>query len=163
MEGRISDQHVAELEVPLPRITMGIVQLNPSKRKFAMKKPYKMLTILAFFTTFSTQALGNDDLPAETWKCYGLFDFGEETVIVELTQEKISRDHTYGEGKVSAGGIIHTARFRINGLDRRWDFGSDFDYAFIIEPDGTGRYYDFSQVESGESTGPKETYKCTSS
>ena len=48
-----------------------------------------------------------------------------------------------------------------NGLDHRWDWGSDSpNYSFVITPDGTGLYYDFSTVPKGEKTKPSAIYKC---
>jgi hypothetical protein len=37
--------------------------------------------------------------------------------------------------------------FEVAGFNRRWDFGPKShptQYAFVIKPDGTGLYYDFS-------------------
>ena len=54
-----------------------------------------------------------------------------------------------------------SAYYRRAGLERRWDWGpNDFDYTFVIKPDGTGLYYDFTTVKPGESTKAKEVYKC---
>lgn len=53
------------------------------------------------------------------------------------------------------------------GLELRWDWGYDenddsswYRYSFIIKPDGTGLYYDFSTSEDGIAS-PREFYKCT--
>ena len=67
-------------------------------------------------------------------------------------------------------GVIHSAIFRIAGLDRRWNFPSDADalladgaypYAFIIEPTGRGRYYDFT-TSTDSIASPRATYTCRS-
>ena len=47
------------------------------------------------------------------------------------------------------------------GLDRRWDFGDELAYAFIIRPDGEGMYYDFSEVDDDEKTGPSQHFFCS--
>lgn len=51
--------------------------------------------------------------------------------------------------------------YRRTGLEHRWDWGpNETDYAFVIQPDGTGLYYDFSSVPYGKSTKASEVYKC---
>ncbi|MBO4640157.1 MAG: hypothetical protein J5710_10420 [Treponema sp.] len=57
------------------------------------------------------------------------------------------------------------AYFSRQGLDLRWDWGSysrdgsdRFRYSFVIEPDGTGLYYDFSTSTDGTSK-PRGIYK----
>lgn len=58
------------------------------------------------------------------------------------------------------------AYYSRDGLDLRWDWGTyerdgsfKYRYSFIIEPDGTGLYYDFSTSENGVAT-PRGIYKC---
>jgi hypothetical protein len=47
------------------------------------------------------------------------------------------------------------------GLNHRWDWGPHGnDYAFVIKPDGTGLYYDFSLAPSGEEVKANAVYKC---
>ncbi len=50
--------------------------------------------------------------------------------------------------------------YRRTGLERRWDWGPRSEYAFVITPDNTGLYFDFSSVPEGETTTPREVYKC---
>ena len=63
-------------------------------------------------------------------------------------------------GQISVAGVTHRALFRITGFERRWDFGEEMKYAFIINPDGSGAYYDFSLLEEGETTKPSQLYDC---
>ena len=44
------------------------------------------------------------------------------------------------------------------GLHHSWTWGDN--YEFVIESDGKGLYYDFSTVPEGESTEPRELFKC---
>ncbi|MBW1613962.1 MAG: hypothetical protein JRJ57_08330 [Deltaproteobacteria bacterium] len=46
------------------------------------------------------------------------------------------------------------------GLEHNWYWGPDTKYQFTIKPDGTGLYYDFTTVPEGESTKPRDLYKC---
>lgn len=57
------------------------------------------------------------------------------------------------------------AYFSRDGLDLRWDWGSlkrdgsiKYRYTFVIEPDGTGLYYDFSTSTDGNAK-PRGIYK----
>lgn len=53
------------------------------------------------------------------------------------------------------------AIYRRKGINHRWDWGRNAQYSFTIKPDGTGAYYDFSNVDDGESVKPNEIYKCS--
>lgn len=54
------------------------------------------------------------------------------------------------------------AFYRRKGVNKRWDWGpSGNDYAFVLEPDGTGRFLDFSNLPEREtSTTPDSLYHC---
>lgn len=123
-----------------------------------MKSPYLTLIALALFAALSTQTLGDNDLIVETWRCFDPDDWDKKKVAVKLTREKIPQGQTWGVGEVSAGGIVHSAQFQINGLEKRWNFDSN--YSFVIMPDGYGVYLDFSMAER---TKPTALYKCVSS
>ena len=111
-----------------------------------------MFTVLA---TFGVQAQGSDTV--ETWHCFTWIDiFVRKKVSVELTRA------TEASGQVSVAGITYSALFYIEGINRRWDFGEDIQYSFIISPDGRGSYYDFSRVEEGETTWPSQEFYCMS-
>ncbi len=57
-----------------------------------------------------------------------------------------------------SGEKSHYAR---QGLNHRWNWGPNgSDYAFIVKPDATGLYYDFTTVPNGESTKAMQVYKC---
>ena len=77
----------------------------------------------------------------ETWVCH---ESGSAPLFLFRTEEGAT---------VWAGSIRHKASFRVEGLDRRWDFPLEADarladgsypYAFVIGPDWTGSYYSFS-------------------
>lgn len=99
----------------------------------------------------------------ETWRCFSLFDLSKETVLFTLYRLKEDEG-----GLVSVAGVIQRARFYVAGLRRRWDFPSDavladesYLYSFVIEPDGTGAYYDFSTSTDGQAR-PSQVYTCLS-
>ena len=65
---------------------------------------------------------------------------------------------------MAVAGITHAARFRVTGLERRWDFGyhehrDAYLYAFVIKLDGTGLYYDFSTSSDGTAKA-SDLFKC---
>lgn len=47
------------------------------------------------------------------------------------------------------GTVGELAYFHRDGLNLRWDWGEGGVYAFVIEPDGTGLYYNFSASKDG--------------
>ena len=47
------------------------------------------------------------------------------------------------------------------GLNLLWNWGYKGQYAFILEPDGTGLFYDFSNTKEGESKKADSVYKCS--
>lgn len=58
--------------------------------------------------------------------------------------------------------------FKIAGLDRRWNWGAGelkddpktFRYSFVIEADGTGRYFDFAFADEGGRVSSRQLYQC---
>ena len=103
---------------------------------------------------------------SETWECYDIaaYDRATPLVVLDGSLRMDSETPNLGPGTVRLLGLVeHDAQFRIDGLDRRWNFGLDegsYEFAIVIEPNGNGSYYDFSAVSSGERTGPKQLYSC---
>ena len=94
------------------------------------------------------------------WACYK--PSGRNEVLLTLTWSD-HEDPALRVGRVSVAGTSHVAGFSVNGLNLRWNFGDDaeggYDYSFIIRPDGTGLYYDFSH-STGGTANASQTYKC---
>ena len=94
-----------------------------------------------------------------TWKCVEYFDGWRTLVEVGIFSNPDLSDT--GFVLYDGGNMGDPTSYQRQGLNRRWDWGSKgASYAFIIEPDNTGRYYDFSSVPAGESTKSRESYKC---
>ena len=95
-----------------------------------------------------------------SWFCYDFID--ERTLRLEVG--------TFGDRKLEGLGYIlfdggyngELTYYRRIGLEHRWDWGgrNDSDFAFVIKSDGTGLYYDFTNVRSGESTRARDVFKC---
>ena len=103
---------------------------------------------------------------SERWECFDRLarDRATPLVVLDGLLRMDSAISNVGPGTVRLLGVVeHDAQFRIDGLDRRWNFGDGdtaYDFAIVIEPNGDGSYYDFSRVPTGESTGPKQLYYC---
>lgn len=73
----------------------------------------------------------------------------------------LTADFNIGTGTVKLGGIkVGSATTGIEGLNRRWNWTSGISgsFALIIEPDGTGLYYDFSEEKE---TIPSDNFMCS--
>ena len=96
----------------------------------------------------------------ETWQCFDTLDRHQATPLVTLTRLGGSSN---GFGEVSVGDTTHPAHFRIDGLNWRWNFGcledGAYPYSFLIEPDGSGLYYNFRPSTDGRAD-PSEFYDC---
>ena len=64
------------------------------------------------------------------------------------------------ETRTIAAGERQLASYGVQGLNRRWDFGSNLNYSFTIDVKGAGEYYDFSNIEPGETTQASMVLDC---
>lgn len=95
----------------------------------------------------------------EEWECAELvFPDWNKILVVAKVLEGRERGH------IDVANITHEALYAVEGFMRRWDFGlaagSEYDYAFVIGPDGKGKYYNFSNIDIGETTGPSMLMTC---
>ena len=119
------------------------------------------LIVLALSSAVGIHAQEGSGNTTEKWRCFASSDYLEKTVLVNLTRVTVD-GKVQGFGKVSVAGVDHAALFRVVGFERRWDFGKEFNFSFVISPDGRGLYYDFTSVEEGETTQPRQFYRCVS-
>lgn len=128
----------------------------------------RILITLAL-VAFSGVAVPEEDIqPDELWNCYAPSDENKQKVLIYLYWYQLPGEkHGLGMGAVefsTTGAAGHTAGFEIRGLNRHWRFGvSDggdaFQYSFVIRPDGTGLYYDFTISNDGRAL-PSQVYDC---
>jgi hypothetical protein len=94
-----------------------------------------------------------------SWYCRDFVD--DDRILVEVG--------FFGDPALEGVGFIlydggysgKSTHYNRKGLEHRWDWGPDgTDYAFVIQPDGTGLYYDFSSVPDGTSKKASAVYKC---
>jgi hypothetical protein len=97
---------------------------------------------------------------AETFKCRAgsYWEAGGKIVVTTTINED-------GEtGTINVAGVTHQATYQVQGFDRRWDFGlqddGSYNYAFVLKPDGTAIYYDFSNAEAGEIISGSQVFSC---
>jgi hypothetical protein len=92
--------------------------------------------------------------PVETWQCWDYFD-QSESILVTATVEPGRK-----KGGIAVAGVMHATVFQVAGFDRRWDFGFSnkaYQYSFIIEPNGEGKYFDFGKESKAK---PSKLMKC---
>ena len=116
-------------------------------------------------TVETMEPIDRDAGPSEEiWRCFALSDRNKGTPLFSLFRSTSGNEAVDLIGMVFVAGTAHAAQFGIAGLDRRWDFDYNegrgaFRYAFIIEPDGTGAYYDFSTSDDGTAKA-KQIFRC---
>lgn len=96
----------------------------------------------------------------EKFKCQaGPVWFSGEPIVVNLTVDDVGKS-----GTIKVAGVTYDATYRVDGFDRRWDFGPKndgaFDYAFVMRASGNASYYDFSDVYPGETAPPSQDFIC---
>ena len=125
-------------------------------------------TILALILAFVAGCkITNDKIPTgnatvglEQWKCGDYFDGCGflATDCVTLTANPRN-----GTGEVKFNNFSERTRFRIEGIERRWDWclanDNTYNCAFLISVDGKGRYYNFRG--KGRTAKPTDLFKCT--
>ena len=100
----------------------------------------------------------------ERW--YAVDKYNYDSLVDEVRfQVGYFRENNIGFVLYGNGTTGEEAYFSRQGLDLRWDWGSyyrdgssRYRYSFVIEPDGTGLYYDFSTSTDGVSK-PRGIYK----
>ena len=104
------------------------------------------------------------DVEIKRWTCYASSDFRKATPLVSLAYYSGPLDENVAMGSLEVFGAFKPAWLRSTGLNLRWNFGDldddlAYPYAFVLEPDGTGLYYDFSMSDDG-SAKPSQIFQC---
>ena len=106
-------------------------------------------------TTFSEDELGR----ITSWRCVEYIRGNQSLVEVGY----FSKPDYLGVGFILYDGSYSgkPTVYRREGTNHRWDWASDdYDYAFIIRPDETGIYIDFSSGSVDGRKTPDDIYKC---
>ena len=113
------------------------------------------------FSTGHTTAKAPPDPPrlaapvnGERWFCYTnvLFSLSDRSPEIVLTREG-KTDQPIGKGRVLVADVIYDAIFRIEGIDRRWDWSDGMD-SISVNPGGTAAYFNFRLLEPGKTLLP---------
>ena len=87
----------------------------------------------------------------------------QEVKAIQLDKDIIKASKEFQEHKL--GFILFDGRkesvmalYKREGINHRWDW-EEGHYSFVIKPDGTGLYYDFTNVKSG-TTKARDVFKC---
>ncbi|MEW5894315.1 MAG: hypothetical protein AB1650_00915 [Candidatus Omnitrophota bacterium] len=92
------------------------------------------------------------------WECRDFIDDGRILVEVGIFSDPKLKDVGFVLFDGSNSGNI--TYYQRRGINHRWDWGPDWnDFSFIIEPDGTGLFYDFSNAKS-KSIKANQVFKC---
>lgn len=105
------------------------------------------------------EAYSEEDVGGFTsWYCKDYVERGR--VLVEVGFFGDPGPEGYGFVLYDGGYSGERAYYSRTGLEHRWGWGTNLDYVFVIEPDGTGLYYDFSGASVGERRSATEVYYC---
>ena len=94
-----------------------------------------------------------------SWRCNDYVHRGKTIIEVGLTSTVFKSVSGYVLYDGTNEGTI--AFYQRNGLNHRWSWGANAVYSFVIKPDGTGAYYDFSYADEGEQIKPNDIFKCS--
>ncbi len=114
---------------------------------------YGFLACLAFLLapeSISEEPEGES--PKTVWSCKALF--GNENILWLVEWGNNSYVKVFDD-RISA-------KYSMDGLDKRWDWGRGFSYTFAITlgPDKEAAYYDFTGSEDGRAKA-SAIYKCS--
>ena len=97
----------------------------------------------------------------ERWACGGTSD-GCIPLLTDCVH--LTANLGAGTGMVAFGdGIAAATHFHIDGIERRWNWcheGNGYECAFIISPDGDGRYFQFRGSPDGRAK-PTSLWTCS--
>lgn len=94
----------------------------------------------------------------EIWECH---DYFKDKVLLEVGRFTTPDLSNYGFILYDGTASGDLTRYQRDGINKRWDWETESGrYSFIIKPNGTGLFYDFSNVPDGESTKAKDSFRC---
>ena len=127
-----------------------------------MKITFGIIVVIALIATASS---AQETKIIERWECfepiqYFMWNLNRKLekgpALIKLKRLKSKGHET---GKIEVAGSVQTTHFSIAGINRRWDFGRDNQYAFIINPQNAGVYFEFRGRE-GERVKSSQEFMC---
>ncbi len=97
-----------------------------------------------------------------SWGCgdYGYVP-GISATLVEIGRFEAASHLDYGFILYDGSSSGELTSYRRKGVNHRWDWGPNGEFAFVLKTNGTGLFYDFSNVEQGETTSANDVYECS--
>ena len=107
-------------------------------------------------TTYSEEDLGE----FISWRCK---DFSRDSgTLVEVGSFPHPDFADTGFILYDGSNAGESTSYQRRGINQRWDWGpSGADFSFVIKPDGTGLFYDFSTAKDGMKSKADDVYKCS--
>ena len=119
-----------------------------------------MKNLIACLILLSLANVSMAEQVVEEWECIEFSIVPDWSKIVVVAKILEGREW----GRIDVANITHATQYQVKGFERRWDFSPaddyTFDYAFVIGPSGNGKYYDFSNVDKGETASPSMLMTC---
>ena len=106
--------------------------------------------------------------PFVSWGCseYGysrpIPDYGSGSrILVEIGRFEAASHSDVGFILYDGSSSGELTSYSRRGVNQRWDWGPNGEFAFVLKPDGTGLFFDFSNVPQGETTSANDMYECS--
>ena len=98
--------------------------------------------------------------PFVSWGCS---DYGSGSrILVEIGRFEAASLSEVGFILYDGSSSGELTSYQRKGVNQRWDWGPNMvEFAFVLKPDGTGLFYDFSNVRQGETTSANDVYECS--
>ena len=93
------------------------------------------------------------------WDCYDYGYGGKYLLTIGYIPELKIEGYAVGKLFLKDATTPIDTIYKLNGVQHNWEWDK---YRIVIDSDGTGRYWDFSNADDGESVMSKEVYECTS-
>ena len=131
---------------------------SPSTEPASSKSPKHSRTIDLNGKKFSEEEHGS----FEIWECRDLFDSDSDKVLFEVGRF-VNPDYPIGGFILYDGSSSGDLTFyRREGINKRWDWETTGGrFSFILKADGTGIFFDFSDVADGEKTKSDGVFQCS--
>ncbi len=96
----------------------------------------------------------------EIWECREYFDGNK--VLFEVGRFVNSGLSQYGFILYDGSTSGDLTRYQRKGINKRWDWETTGGrFLFVLKPDGTGHYYDFTSVADGERIKSTDIFRCS--
>jgi hypothetical protein len=93
---------------------------------------------------------------------WGCREYGSGSrILVEIGRFESAEDSDLGFILYDGTSSGELTSYERKGVNLRWDWGPNGEFAFVLRPDGKGLFYDFSYVAKGETTNANDVYECS--